>query len=362
MNLKNFASCMLQHCPLLSQWSMNPSEVYQSFLSYKFKVPVCGAIILSQDMKKVLLVKGWSSSSSWSFPQGKINLKEAEFDCAKREVMEEIGFDISPFSNENLWIERNLMEHRVRLYYAIGIPESTEFKTKTRKEISEIKWHFIADLIKSKPRNSDNKQQNPGGQKNPKFFMIRPFIQPIINWVNDYLIGRDVNQLTNNTKNNNLQKRGNQRNNNYNNKNQYPQYNNLENNELVNSQNFNFNEINQNILISQINQNNQILSNYSNQQEIHQAISTNASNNYTQTDQNTNNTKSLLNTIQGSQTNNNIGQLTIQNAETTETTDIKNSDISRSNNFNHFFGKLSLSMPTFNFNLSKIMDEFSKYE
>ncbi|OMJ09700.1 mRNA decapping complex subunit 2 [Smittium culicis] len=282
MNLKNFASCMLQHCPLLSQWSMNPSEVYQSFLSYKFKVPVCGAIILSQDMKKVLLVKGWSSSSSWSFPQGKINIKEAEFDCAKREVMEEIGFDISPFSNENLWIERNLMEHRVRLYYAIGIPESTEFKTKTRKEISEIKWHYIADLVKSKPRNSDNKQQNSGGQKNPKFFLIRPFVQPIINWVNDYL------------------------------------------------------------------------------NEIHQAISTNTSNNYIQSDQNTIKTKSLLNIIQGSQINSNIGQAPIQNAEAAETTDKKNSD--SSSNYSYFFNQLSLSMPTFNFNLSKIMDEFSKYE
>ncbi|OLY82973.1 mRNA decapping complex subunit 2 [Smittium mucronatum] len=164
MSLKNFASCMLQHCPLLSKWSMNASEVYRSFLEYKFKVPV-------------LLVKGWSSSSSWGFPQGKINKDESEFECAKREVLEEIGYDISAHASETLWIERKVTEHRTRLYYVVGIPESTVFKTKTRKEISEIKWHNIKDLIKPKARNNDSKNANPGGSKNNKLFLIRPFIQ-----------------------------------------------------------------------------------------------------------------------------------------------------------------------------------------
>ena len=35
---------------------------------------------------KCVLVQGYWSKSSWSFPKGKVNLDESEFDCAVREV------------------------------------------------------------------------------------------------------------------------------------------------------------------------------------------------------------------------------------------------------------------------------------
>lgn len=37
-------------------------------------------------MDKVLLVKGWSNKSGWTFPKGKINKDEPEIECAIREV------------------------------------------------------------------------------------------------------------------------------------------------------------------------------------------------------------------------------------------------------------------------------------
>jgi ADP-ribose pyrophosphatase YjhB (NUDIX family) len=55
-------------------------------MQYRFRIPVCGAIILNANLDKCLLVKGWSSKSSWGFPKGKIN-QEEEYDCcAAREV------------------------------------------------------------------------------------------------------------------------------------------------------------------------------------------------------------------------------------------------------------------------------------
>jgi 8-oxo-dGTP pyrophosphatase MutT (NUDIX family) len=56
------------------------------FESILVRVPVCGAIIVNETFDKVLLVKGWSSKSSWGFPKGKINKDEPEIDCAIREV------------------------------------------------------------------------------------------------------------------------------------------------------------------------------------------------------------------------------------------------------------------------------------
>lgn len=55
-------------------------------MAYKERVPVCGAILISKEWDKVLLVKGWNKGASWSFPRGKINKGETEAACAVREV------------------------------------------------------------------------------------------------------------------------------------------------------------------------------------------------------------------------------------------------------------------------------------
>lgn len=53
---------------------------FDEFLKYKTRVPVCGAILLSEGWNKCLLVKGWKSSAAWGFPKGKINQNEPERD------------------------------------------------------------------------------------------------------------------------------------------------------------------------------------------------------------------------------------------------------------------------------------------
>jgi 8-oxo-dGTP pyrophosphatase MutT (NUDIX family) len=58
------------------------------FMTYRLRVPVCGAIILNATLDKCLLVKGWSSKAGWGFPKGKINQNEENDNCAVREVSE----------------------------------------------------------------------------------------------------------------------------------------------------------------------------------------------------------------------------------------------------------------------------------
>lgn len=49
-------------------------------------VPTYGAVLLSADMKKVLLVQSYWAKNSWSFPKGKVNENEEPIECAVREV------------------------------------------------------------------------------------------------------------------------------------------------------------------------------------------------------------------------------------------------------------------------------------
>lgn len=45
---------MLFHaCPLLHQWSHDHEQAFNTFMQYKTRVPVCGAIMLNETWEKV---------------------------------------------------------------------------------------------------------------------------------------------------------------------------------------------------------------------------------------------------------------------------------------------------------------------
>ena len=51
-------------------------------------------MLINESRTKVLCVKGWKAQS-WGFPKGKMDRDEDQVCCATREVLEEVGFDIS---------------------------------------------------------------------------------------------------------------------------------------------------------------------------------------------------------------------------------------------------------------------------
>jgi 8-oxo-dGTP pyrophosphatase MutT (NUDIX family) len=167
---------MFQRCPLLKDFLVhsNVEEIYQRFLAYKMNIPVCGAILLNPALDKVLMVRGWTSSSSWTFPKGKINQDEEECSCAVREVLEETGFDCSSLIQPTVYIEVIMRgEQSNRLYIITNIPETTEFCPRTRKEIGDIKWHRLTDLPGYKQQGKKiNKQED----LNTKYFMISKIV------------------------------------------------------------------------------------------------------------------------------------------------------------------------------------------
>ena len=105
--LKTFSEALFRACPLLAHWAEDHDRTFDSFMKYKTRVPVCGAIMLNDTWDKVggaftpyfvhyvtancwlpqcVLVKGWKSSAGWGFPKGKINEQEPRHRCAIREV------------------------------------------------------------------------------------------------------------------------------------------------------------------------------------------------------------------------------------------------------------------------------------
>lgn len=53
MTLKKFSHSLFHVCPLLSHWGDDHEQTFQSFLAYKTRVPVCGAIMLNETWDKV---------------------------------------------------------------------------------------------------------------------------------------------------------------------------------------------------------------------------------------------------------------------------------------------------------------------
>lgn len=78
-------TALFKHCHLLAKWAADHDGLYAQFMEYKFRIPVCGAIIMNENLDKCILVKGWKGNT-WSFPRGKINQNEEYDHCAIREV------------------------------------------------------------------------------------------------------------------------------------------------------------------------------------------------------------------------------------------------------------------------------------
>ncbi|KAJ7487590.1 Dcp2, box A domain-containing protein, partial [Mycena galericulata] len=173
--LKKFSAMLFHACPLLHQWSHDHEQAFNTFMQYKTRVPVCGAIMLNDTWEKCVLVKGWKSSSGWGFPKGKINEDEPAHSCAIREVLEETGYNLASQINKNDVIEMSIREQKISLYIVPGVSEDYPFKTKTRKEISKIEWFKLTDL----PTWKRNKAA-PG-----KFYLISPFIGALKAFINE---------------------------------------------------------------------------------------------------------------------------------------------------------------------------------
>jgi mRNA-decapping enzyme subunit 2 len=165
LRLKNFCFQFFQRHASLQPHIGSFEQHFSRFSNYLGKVPVCGGIILSPDQTKCLLVRGYNCRS-WNFPRGKLNENETLSDCAVREIQEEVGFDASNLINKDIYLQCKLKNKKVRLYIIPNVNTNTYFQTETRKEIDEIKWWNVSELLTIR-----------------KFFYIRPFAVALQRWI-----------------------------------------------------------------------------------------------------------------------------------------------------------------------------------
>lgn len=177
LSFREFTSLMFNSCAALRPYIAHIDDIYKDFTSYKFRVPVTGAIILDESYERCLLVKGWKAGASWSFPRGKKSKDEEDHTCAVREVLEETGFDVSKLLKIDEYIEVVIGQQRVRLYIIAGVKEDTVFAPLTKKEISEISWHRLDEL---QPAGDDITSRGVNGLK---LYMVAPFLTSLKAWI-----------------------------------------------------------------------------------------------------------------------------------------------------------------------------------
>lgn len=115
---------------------------YEKYNKFKKEIPVRGCIVVSKNRDKILLVKN-RFSNSWCFPKGKINSKETDWQCAKRETYEETGLKVSKSKS---CCELNINGRNFKLYLVEEIDEDYNFSPIDQDEISDVKFFEIDNV------------------------------------------------------------------------------------------------------------------------------------------------------------------------------------------------------------------------
>ncbi|CAK9812146.1 m7GpppN-mRNA hydrolase [Anthophora plagiata] len=190
--MREFATHIFSHIPFLKPHVANIDNILEQWREYKQNVPTFGAIVLNEDLTKVLLVQSYWAKNSWGFPKGKVNEDEDPSHCAVREVLEETGFDISNLIDENEYIESVINEQLVRLYIICGVQKDTKFQPKTRKEIKSVEWFSLADL----PNKKDMTPKVRTRVGPNAFFMVVPFVRRMRRWIQEkHLREKNINTI-----------------------------------------------------------------------------------------------------------------------------------------------------------------------
>ncbi|XP_055314962.1 m7GpppN-mRNA hydrolase [Sitodiplosis mosellana] len=189
--IKQFASHIFNHIPFLSLHVKSLDNILQEWKQYKMSVPTYGAILMTSDLKHVLLVQSYWAKSSWGFPKGKVNENEDPLHCAIREVYEETGYDIASLAKPDEFIEGVLNYQYTRLYLIRDVPIETVFVPRTRKEIKCCEWFSIEHLPTHK---TDPVSRNHLGINANSFFMIMPFVKRLKKWINEQSHGNQMSK------------------------------------------------------------------------------------------------------------------------------------------------------------------------
>ncbi|KAM3726609.1 m7GpppN-mRNA hydrolase [Dirofilaria immitis] len=183
VSLRDLVGQIFNHCDFLVQYTDSVDKVMEEWRIYKSGVPTYGAALLDSSLNYVLLVQGYFAKNSWGFPKGKVNEEEEAMACASREVMEEVGFDISDKICKTRLIQCFVNDTLIRLYIIRDVPIDFPFAPNTRNEIGKIQWFCIWDLPKDR---NDVVACERIGMPPSNFYTVIPFVKDLQAYVCKY--------------------------------------------------------------------------------------------------------------------------------------------------------------------------------
>ncbi|EJD74183.1 mRNA-decapping enzyme 2 [Loa loa] len=183
VSLRDLVGQIFNHCDFLIQYTDSVDKVMAEWRIYKSGVPTYGAALLDNSLNYVLLVQGYFAKNSWGFPKGKVNEDEEAMACASREVMEEVGFDISDKICKTRLIQCFVNDTLIRLYIIRDVPIDFPFAPNTRNEIGKIQWFCIWDLPKDR---NDFIACERIGMSPSNFYTVIPFVKELQSYVSKH--------------------------------------------------------------------------------------------------------------------------------------------------------------------------------
>lgn len=144
LDFETVSQMLFNASPDLAPFAGSIDEFLSKFSKFKSKMPTFGAVLLSPNLDCVALVSN-RRVRNWSFPKGKANSGEDEFDCAVREVLEETGVDVRGYIDPTSVISLSLPGRSVRLFIGI-IPKDVKFASKCKEEVTDVAWIKLATI------------------------------------------------------------------------------------------------------------------------------------------------------------------------------------------------------------------------
>ncbi len=122
------------------------------FLYTLFMRPSVGVLVILKYNGFVLLGKrkGSHGHGEWSFPGGHLEFNETPEYCAKRELLEETGIDISHLNLVDMGYTNDIFynesKHYITLYYLCELNDFIQPELKEPNKCFEWKWAEIESL------------------------------------------------------------------------------------------------------------------------------------------------------------------------------------------------------------------------
>lgn len=107
-----------------------------------------GVLMIDKDSDSILLVLQ-KLSHCWGIPKGGVEAFESYIDCAKREVKEETGFDISDIIKESECIFNKIKSNKCYVVY-VDMLNYQNFCIQDTLEISDVRWIKLSEIDKYK--------------------------------------------------------------------------------------------------------------------------------------------------------------------------------------------------------------------